>query len=264
VTGEWKKTVLYSFVGGAEGANPSAGVISDSAGNLYGTTALGGLGRGTVFELTPGQNDTWIEKVLYSFSGGADGGSPSGGLVIDKAGNLYGTASGGGIGNCESVPCGTIFELSPGINNTWTFHLLYTFCSRVNCRDGGSPLGVTLDSHGNLYGTTQAGGVVPGWWQAAGCGTGYRLSPGKGGSWTFAVLHSFCPKSLCAGGAFPSSRLSFDSVGNLYGVTIVGGNANQGTAFKLSHVPGSLGLLVRCTPFARLPDVPMDSVLGAT
>lgn len=131
MTGEWKKTVLYSFVGGAEGANPSAGVISDSAGNLYGTTALGGLGRGTVFELTPGQNDTWIEKVLYSFSGGADGGSPSGGLVIDKAGNLYGTASGGGIGNCESVPCGTIFELSPGINNTWTFHLLYTFCSRV-------------------------------------------------------------------------------------------------------------------------------------
>jgi hypothetical protein len=124
--------VLYTFLGGNDGGLPS-GVISDSSGNLYGTTQAGGEGActaygvagcGTVFELSPNSNGGWTETVLYSFQDGSDGATPEGGLVFDQAGNLYGTTqSGGGEGGCSAIGsggCGTAFELSPNSNGGWT------------------------------------------------------------------------------------------------------------------------------------------------
>jgi uncharacterized repeat protein (TIGR03803 family) len=234
-TGQWTEKVLYNFKGGMDGANPSAGVISDSAGNLYGTTAFGGFFHGTVFKLMHSPNGTWSEKVLYRFTGDTDGGGPSGGLVLDTAGNLYGTTViGGNTGH------GTIFELSPGPSGTWTFRSLHSFCSRVGCRDGaGSSLGVILDSHGNLYGVTSLGGNVPCFANEAGCGTAFKLSRGQNGTWAFNLLYLFCSLPACADGAQLGGGLILDSAGNLYGTTTTGGSANQGTVFKLSHVSGS-------------------------
>ena len=103
--------VLYTFTGGLDGGAPLPGVVFDQAGNLYGVTFLGGaFGAGTVFQLTPTPNGPWTETVLYSFTGGPDGGAPAGGLAIDSAGNLYGGASSGGD---PFNQCGTVFKLSP-------------------------------------------------------------------------------------------------------------------------------------------------------
>ena len=113
--------VLYAFTGGVDGNSPS-GVIFDPAGNLYGVTQFGGLyGQGTVFQLTP-SGGSWTETVLYNFTGGSDGFWPIGGLAIDEAGNLYGTASGD-----PSAQCGTVFKLAPS-NSGWTFSPAYLYC----------------------------------------------------------------------------------------------------------------------------------------
>lgn len=228
LTGKWTKTVLYNFAGGTDGGYPSGGVISDEAGNLYGTTSFGGEHVwGTVFELMPNADGTWTNKVLYSFTGGADGRGPSGGVVRDRAGNLYGTTIAGG--NSEN---GTVFQLSPDTDGSWTFHSLYQFCSSAGCRGGSRPNPVVLDAHGNLYGSTQAGGTVGPCFTQDGCGTLYRLSHGSGGTWTFQLLHKFCSLSECADGMRPSGGLVFDNSGAFYGMTI-------NSAFKVNHVPGT-------------------------
>jgi uncharacterized repeat protein (TIGR03803 family) len=122
--GTWTERVLHSFTGGADGAHPTnAGLIFDANGNLYGTTAAGGAdGQGVVFELAPSPDGTWTESVLYSFTGGADGGYPAAGLTLDPAGNLYGTTlSGGADFN------GVVFKLAPNPDGTRTESVLYTF-----------------------------------------------------------------------------------------------------------------------------------------
>lgn len=143
-----KETVLYSFTGRSDGANPQAVLVRDSAGRLYGTTTFGGtFGFGTAFMVESEGKET----VLYSFSGGADGGLPFAGLVRDSVGNLYGTTlQGGGAAN----PSGTVFELSPSGQET----VLHSFTAGA---DGGFPLfgGLSQDAAGNLYGTTQSGGA---------------------------------------------------------------------------------------------------------
>jgi len=138
-----KKTVLYAFTGGADGNRPIAGVIVDSAGNLYGTTASGGVyGQGVVYRLDP----TGQETVLYSFTGGADGDGPVGGVIVDSAGNFYGTTSVGGRGH------GVVYKLDATGKET----VLHTFTGGT---DGSSPFsGVIRDSAGNLFGTTLYGG----------------------------------------------------------------------------------------------------------
>src|SRR5262249_33664959 len=153
------------------------------------TTAFGGsfhgtIFHGTIFELSPGTNGTWSEKILYRFSGGDDGTGPSG-LIRDSSGNLYGIAFGGAKGS------GTIFELSPNSDGTWTFHLVYSFCSRTNCSDGSRPEGITLDSQNNLYGVAAWGGTVPCSSSDAGCGTVFKLVHGRGDTWVFHLLHRF-------------------------------------------------------------------------
>jgi uncharacterized repeat protein (TIGR03803 family) len=204
-TGTWKETVLYAFTG-PDGSDPEGNLLSDSAGNLYGTTFYGGTGTGcgpygcgTVFELSPTSSGTWTESVLYSFTGGSDGFFPNGGVAFDAAGNLYGTNGSGGSG-------GTVFEISPTSTLPWTEATLYTF---TGGNDGDVPAGpVIFDSAGNFYGVTDQGGG------SSNCGTLYKFSPSSGG-WSETILHSF---TCGADGGAPEGSLIFDSVGRLYGV----------------------------------------------
>ena len=205
------ETVLYSFTGGADGANPQAGLARDSAGNLYGTTSSGGTsGNGVGFTLDP----TGKETVIYSFTGGANGALPYARLVRDLAGNLYGTTiSGGTTGN------GVVFKLDPTGNET----VLYSFTGGT---DGRAPVaGLVRDPAGNLYGTTTIGGDLSAF-GGLGCGVVFKLdSTGKE-----TVLYSFTGG---ADGCQPFAGLVRDAAGNLYGATESGGNSNFGVVFKL-------------------------------
>ena len=217
----------YSFNGNGGGPQmPYAGLIRDSAGNLYGTTEVGGTySQGTVFEVTPNANSSWTESVLYNFTGGLDGAQPSGGLIFDTAGNLYGTTNFGGSQNCK-LGCGTIFKLTPASGN-WTESVVYTF---TGGSDGREPYaGLMSDAQGNFYGTTLLGGnldtVCP-----SGCGTVFKLS-NSNGAWTENVLYAFAGGN---DGAWPHAGLIFDGAGNLYGTTNGGGTYGSGTVFKLT------------------------------
>ena len=160
-TSAWAAThqILHAFnPGGRDGAFPIAGLISDAAGNLYGTADFGGaFNAGTVFELSPNGSGGWTRTTLYNFNyNGRDGIFPYGNLVFDAAGNLYGTTSGGGI-HCAPNGCGTVFELSPQQGGGWTEKVLHSF---GNGNDGSDPFaGLVFDSAGNLYGTTTEGGI---------------------------------------------------------------------------------------------------------
>ncbi len=234
--GKWTEKVLHSFGSGNDGANPSAGLIFDAAGNLYGTTA------GNVFELVPRPDGTWKEKVLHSFpANGEDGLYPSGGVILDAAGNLYGmTCCGGPYGSgCSpnDFGCGTVFELTPQKNGKWTEKLLHSF--NHNGKDGYNPGGgLIFDPAGNLYGTAQWGGAHPtGCAIVDGCGIVFELSPTTHGKWKEKVLHSFIDNGK--DGAMPDASLIFDPAGNLYGTTVFGGaydsNCNcGGMVFKLT------------------------------
>ena len=133
-------TILYQFTGGADGRNPVGPLIFDGAGNLYGAAQYGAAGCGVIFELSPPvQGTAWVESVLYTFGCGADGAYPSAGLILDQAGNLYGTTSGGGL--C-SYTCGTAFQLSPpsAPGGSWTHTVLHQF-GGADRPDGGQPNG---------------------------------------------------------------------------------------------------------------------------
>ena len=227
-TGGWTQTVLYSFRGGSDGAAPESGLVFDKVGNLYGETPAGGGktngaciygGCGTIFELTPG-SDGWTENLLYSFSGGTDGGGPAGGLDMDAAGNLYGAASFGANSSCPSG-CGAAFELSPGTGGTWTESVLYAFSGR----DGSNPLGpLILSRDGDLYGATETGGPT------CNCGTVFELSPNSEGGWNQNILYAFTGGS---DGLYPQTGLVEDKTGSFYGATYEGGAYNMGTIFKI-------------------------------
>ncbi len=223
--GTWYETVLYKFKGGADGSEPWDPLILDASGNLYGTANIGGndscvYGCGVVFKLTPSDKDPWKESVLYSFSGGTDGGFPYSGLTFDSQGNLYGTTVYGGDTSvsCNGVPgCGVVFQLTPTSSGPWTETVLHRFTAGS---DGGYPLfGVTLDAGGNVYGTTQAGGDTTGpncLGTIPGCGLVFELSLRANGTWKEKVLYTFTGGS---DGSFGVSPLIFDSSGDLYGMT---------------------------------------------
>ena len=221
--GQWTETILYSFKGGAQdGATPHDALVMDSAGNLYGTTTAGGGGKcrggcGTVFQLSPTTSGPWTETVLCRFSGGADGSVPYAGLTRDALGNLNGATSGGGANGA-----GGIYKLASS-GGVWTETVLHSF---TGTPDGSAPyVTPVFDNAGNLYGTTYSGG-------AAGKGTVYELSPQANGTWTETVLHSFHGS---ADGSDLFEPLVLDAAGNLYGAAETGGSANCGVAFKLAR-----------------------------
>ena len=225
------ETVLYSFTGGLDGCSPT-GVVLDAAGNLLGATGGGGdpgncTGYGVIFKLDPEGNFT----VLHSFGGG-DGSGP-GPLILDLQGNLYGTTQEGGAGDLCLGGCGTVFELSPNRDGTWTETLLYSFCSLESCADGREPLaGLVRDDNGNLYGTTAFGGTSP----CSGSGCGVVFEVGSGGTET--VIHSFTGGR---GGSQPSGALVQSPAGVLYGVATGGGDTK-------CFPPEGCGLVFRLTP----------------
>jgi uncharacterized repeat protein (TIGR03803 family) len=226
----WTKTILHAFTAGLDGANPQGGLTIDKADNLYGTTTDGGgstvcppRGCGTVFRLTPVSGGGWKEKVLHAFQGNGDGMDPTVGVTLDKAGNLYGTTFGDNI-TCGGK-CGTVFELVK-VGTSYTESLLYTFQGES---DGEFPSSrLIIDALGNLYGTTNAGGITG--CGGTGCGAVFRLTPNSGGAWSESVIYAFQPHNDAA---FPGGNIILKD-GSLYG-TAGGGTAGLGTIFELSR-----------------------------
>jgi uncharacterized repeat protein (TIGR03803 family) len=223
--GQWIETVLHSFnLDGQDGIRPYSSLVMDSAGNLYGTTYLGGTyGLGTVFEILPGLNGSWTEKVLHSFnSDGTDGFNPYANLVLDAKGNLYGTTYVGGTGSV-----GTVFELSPNPDGTWKETIIFNF----DYTHGGEPYGgVVFDRAGHLYGMTQYGGDFT-------HGTVFKLERNHKAIWKETVLHSFNPGN--GDGFNPMSGLAIDRSGRLYGTTLYGGDSwPNGAVFEMQRVKG--------------------------
>jgi uncharacterized repeat protein (TIGR03803 family) len=211
--------VIFSFEE-EEGEYADTDLETDSAGNIYGTTVLGGeFGGGTVFQLSPTPNG-WVHTVLYSFTGGADGGEPYKGVTLDREGNLYGTAVTGGSGNCEGG-CGVVYKLS-NAGKTWTQTVIHAF---TGGDDGSGPgARVTVDGAGNIYGMTPTGG-------AYGLGTIYKIRQAPGGAWAFKVIHAFTGGT---DGATGSAGRMILRHGHLYGAATAGGDYGSGVVFELS------------------------------
>jgi uncharacterized repeat protein (TIGR03803 family) len=232
VTASGAAGTLYSFQGGDDGEMPNGGVAIDSAGNLYGTTAFGGgtsctsesgNGCGIVFSLTPSGSET----VLYRFTGGSDGSIPLAAPTLDSAGNLYGTAAGGGDLSCvlgQGGGCGTVWKL----NSSGNFTVLYTFTGDT---DGAFPeAGLVLDGLGSLYGDTAVAGDLS-CQNGFGCGVVFKIDSSD----NFTVLHAFA--GGLTDGSTPLAGLTRDSSGNLYGPAQGGGSQSctgvRGVVFKL-------------------------------
>jgi uncharacterized repeat protein (TIGR03803 family) len=201
--GTWSETILHAFIG-TDGSTPTAGVVFDSKGNLYGTTTNGGAyNRGAVFELLPTASG-WQEQVLYSFTGAGDGHDPNYGVILDAEGNVYGTTSLGG-----SNHQGVVFQLT-GSGSSWTENVLLNF----NSANGTGPSPLAFDSAGNLYGTFGGAG---GKYDTYRVGSIYELSPNGSGGWTHSIFFVF--QAPYTTGTDPAWGVAFDSSGNLYGTT---------------------------------------------
>ena len=217
--GVWSGAPIYTF-DTVPAAYPYAGLIQNSTDALFGTTVYGGTygdNGGTAYVLG-NSGGIWSEKFIWNFGGTGDGFYPYGGLIFDSAGNLYGTAEQGGANNA-----GAVFELStcPRCRG-WSEKILYSFGATAS--DGVSPISsLLMDSSGNLFGTTFAGGT-------AGAGTVFELSP-SGSTWTEKVLHDFTGGT---DGGSPTSSLIADSGGDLYGTTYNYGKYGHGTVFEIS------------------------------
>ncbi len=272
------ETVLYNFCSRpncSDGDYPTSRLTSDGAGNFYGTTSGGGLGYGTVFELSPNGSGGWNETVLYSFTGGADGWDPVYAYVtFDLAGNLYGTTLFGGDSGCDNgTGCGVVFELSP-MGTSWTETVLHSFTLQ---EDGGFPEGgVIIDPEGNIYGGNElgvfelspsggdwtaqliyegfitgggvtmdaSGNIFGGTWvdEKDGRGTVFELSPNGTGGWNPTVIHNFLD------GNYPTGALVFDKAGNVYGTISGTPCCREGKVYKLS--PGKNGTWMEKTLYS--------------
>jgi uncharacterized repeat protein (TIGR03803 family) len=230
-SGGWSQTVLYSFTSNETGNGPGS-LAMDAHGNLFGTAgggqfqnaSCGSGGCGTVFELSPSASG-WSEKVIHSFQGPPnDGQYPSGNILIDASGNLYGTTVEGGIGTqaqCYGNGCGMVWELSPQADGHWKETIVYNF---LGLPSGQFPHGLTMDAAGNLYGATEYGGYGQ-------RGTVYKLSPTKNG-WIGGVIFRLTGDL----GYLPGGIVALDPRGNIFLI------AEQGTAANIVEVShGSTG-----------------------
>lgn len=207
--GIWQASVLHNFGVNDTGQIPEGNIVFDMAGNLYGTTFYGGTnGKGIVWELLPNEKGGWSVKTLHTFGSGADGGNPYAGVILDAAGNAYGTTWVGGANNS-----GIVFKLSPKSLAPWKEQILYNFSG------AGSVGSLIFDAKGNLYGTT-FGNLV------------FELTPNSEGGWTETNLVDVA--------SAPESTLVFDSAGNLYGTTLDGGSFSMGSVFELSPTAGGI------------------------
>jgi uncharacterized repeat protein (TIGR03803 family) len=222
----WTLQILHAFQGGGDGAQPYGGVLLDSSGAAYVGACNGGpFNSGMVVKLSPpttGASSTpWVETVLHTFTGGADGAGPCSTLISDVSGSLYGTAYSGGTYNA-----GLVFKLSPASSGvtSWSESVLYTFTGGP---DGRTPLAGLLAQRGVLYGMTEFGGSNR-------LGTAFALSPSSSADspWTESVIYTF---GAGLDGFWPSNALVADSRGWLYGVAM-GGPASFGIAFRLAPV----------------------------
>jgi uncharacterized repeat protein (TIGR03803 family) len=249
-TGAWSEKVLHNFCSKsvppfpcADGGDSLASLTMDSSGNLYGTTLGGGTGPispgpgGVVFEVSKSRTGKWSERVLYSFcqkTGCADGEDPQSSLVMDSAGNLYGTTENGGAHGS-----GTVFKLHKNTTGAWTETVLHNFCSTGTlaspCLDGATPeAGLVLVGTSHLYGTAYQGGLGN-----PGFGLVFDLSfDTSTGKWVYGVLHRFCNATgKCADGNNPPAGLIVDAKGRLDGITSAGGigsGAPGGTVFRVT------------------------------
>ncbi len=222
----WTETILHDFTGAQDGAEPYGGVTLDQFGNVFGTTVTGGTGGsceggcGVAYELT-NTGGQWTEKVLHSFTGGADGSGPGGRVTIDAGGNVYGTTPTGG-----AFGLGVIYQLAPQPNGSWRFRVIHAF---TGGRDGatGAKGRLTLDARGALYGVATAGGQY-------GAGVAYRLSQTAGGRWRMKALYQF--KGNPDAG-FPYGALVFDGAGNLFGTSYYAGANDLGAVYELTPTP---------------------------
>lgn len=223
----YQEVVLYTFTGGADGANPAAALLREADGTLYGTTESGGnpgclfrTGCGVVFKISA----SGTEEALYAFTG-SDGANPESSLIRDSKGNLYGTTPiGGNLALCPSFGCGTIFELTP----TGHEQVLYAFGGGI---DGANPIGALIkDGRGGFYGTTSEGGFHEGICtvQASGCGTVFEFT--KRGA--LKTVYTFVGQP--GDGDQPVAAVVRDKQGNLYGTTFFGGNSNYGMVFAIT------------------------------
>jgi len=217
----WTYSVLYNFQGGSSGATPSTGVIFGLGNALYGCTYAGGTSNaGTVYQLTPPPSGTgpWTQSVLYSFTGGKDGGYPDSGLITGVAGALYGVTPYGGTGY------GTVYQITPPqTGSTWTESALYDF-KGTPAKDGENPYGsLLLISHDVLLGTTYGGG--------SGNGTLYSLAPPTqtGGAWTETILYEFTKST---NGSNPYAGVVAGPGNLVFGTTFYGGKKHQGVVFS--------------------------------
>jgi uncharacterized repeat protein (TIGR03803 family) len=224
--GRWSERVLYDFCAKsacADGADPAFDLLLDASGNLFGVTADGGAGGkpGIVFKLSPVPGSIWKETVLHTFCSAADcadGQSPSGGLVMDAAGNLFGVTAFGGNAQCRGgLGCGVLYEITADGQQS----VVHAFCSQNNCTDGELPTGrLTMDAAGSLYGTTSVGGAHQG-------GTVFLLNGGG-----HRVVFDFC-SGLCRAGPGPLDGVILDPDGNLLGAA-GGGKTRSGVAYQLT------------------------------
>ncbi|HEY7099848.1 MAG TPA: choice-of-anchor tandem repeat GloVer-containing protein [Terriglobales bacterium] len=244
--------VIYSFAGDEDGEYTDTDLILDSAGNIYGTSVLGGeFGTGSVFQLSPSGN-TWVHTVLYSFTGQADGGQPYKGVTMDAAGNLYGSAViGGKFGACPEDGCGVVYKLTNN-GGSWTQTVIHAF----NGNDGYGPgQGLTFDTAGNLYGMTATGGQY-------GLGVIYQLRPQQDGTWKLRVIHHFTGGNDGSSGS--AGRLLLDASGSLFGVATTGGANGKGTAFRLTPTQNDRWNFTTLYAFQGQPDAgfPYGALVG--
>jgi uncharacterized repeat protein (TIGR03803 family) len=226
-----RKSIAYSFSGRNDGTAPLSGLTTGPDGALYGTASGGRWGGGVVYRLAVNASGSYVQSVIYAFTGGTDGNVPSGSIAFDARGRLYGSTAFGGDLKCSYAHagtqdgCGVLFRLSPPADRRgpWSESTLHRF-KGASQFDGAGPGDIAFDDHGNIYGATSAGG-------SGGYGTIYEASPiRKGNSFAWSVLWTF---GAGDDGAYPDTKLAVDSGGALYG-TAQGGKHGNGTVFILT------------------------------